>query len=188
VIVATEIARVTLEGLPETVRKLAELPKRIEKRCMTKAVRAGAAPLVKAAKAAAPRLTGLFKRSLDSKVKSYAQGRVTVAIVGQKKQVTQRKKLRRGRGGISGRRDLVPVHFVEEDTRPHRIPKEGRGPLTLRLPSGQTVTVSSIQHPGTRGQHPLRRAADAASGVAAQQFTEKLRVEVDREVEALRSV
>lgn len=183
-----EIASFTLQGLPETVRRLEELPKRIEKRCMTKAVRAGAAPLVKAAKANAPRATGLFKRSLDSKIKSYGQGRVTLAIVGQKKTVTQRRKLRKGRGGISGRGDLVPVHFVEEPTRPHRIPKEGRGPLRLKLPSGQLAVVQSVEHPGTRGQHPIRRAADSAAGTAAQAFADKLSAEVEREAETLRSL
>jgi hypothetical protein len=178
---------VTLEGLPATVRRLRLLPDKIEKRCLSKAVRAGAAPLLKAARRNWPRLTGLSKRSLDQKVKSYRGGQVVVAIVGQAGAVKNRKKLRKGRGGISGRGDIVPVHFIEEGTKPHRIPKEGRGMLLLRLPGGGKVLVDHVQHPGTRGQHPIRRAADSAGGAAGEAFTAKLEAEVSRETDALRS-
>ena len=178
---AGPVTTVTLTGVPATVRKLLDLPAKIQARCMRKAVNAGGAPLVKAAKRFAPRLTGLFKRSLDQKIKSYRAGQVVVSIVGQKSEVKNRRKLRKGRGGISGRGDLVPVHFVEESTKPHRIPKAGRGPLVLRSRSGASVIVGSVQHPGTRGQHPIRRAADAAGEAAIEAFADKLTTEVDIE-------
>jgi hypothetical protein len=182
---AEPVVRLTIEGLPATIRKLGQLPFRMQKRAMAKAIRAGGNVFVKAAKRNAPRATGLFKRSLDQKVKSYRGGQIVVSITGQKSEVKNRRKLRKGRGGISGRGDLVPIHFVEEDTKPHRIPKEGRGPITLQLPSGQRVTVQSVQHPGTRGTHPIRRAADSSEGAAATAFGEKLRIETDAEVAKL---
>lgn len=182
------IATVTLEGLPATTRALAELPKRIAKRCMMKAIRAGGGPLIKAAKRAAPRATGLFVRSLDQRTVSYRGGQAVVSIVGQKKTVTSRKKLRKGRGGISGRGDVVPIHFVEEDTKPHRIPLEGRGMLLLRVPGKGLVLVDHVMHPGTRGQHPIRTAAETASGDAAARFSEKLEIEVAREADAIKGV
>jgi hypothetical protein len=206
----------TLVGLPETVKRLQALPDKIQKRAMSKAIRAGGNVFVKAAKRNAPRATGLFKRSLDQKVKSYRGGAVTISIVGQKSEVKSRRKLRKGRGGISGRGQLVPIHFIEEDTRPHRIPKEfrktqikttkehrdrmralglefrkwkveRRGPLVLRLPSGQQVIVDSIEHPGTRGTHPIRRAAESSYAAAGEAFAAKLRIETDAEVAKLAS-
>jgi hypothetical protein len=179
--VANTIATVTLEGLPATTRALAELPKRIAKRCMLKAIRAGGAPLIKAAKRAAPRATGLFVRSLDQRTVSYRGGQAVVSIVGQKKTVTSRKKLRKGRGGISGRGDLVPIHFVEANTKPHRIPLEGRGILLLQVPGKGLVAVDHVMHPGTRGQHPIRTAAETASQDAAARFADKLETEVAKE-------
>lgn len=183
------VTTITLVGLPQTLRRLQELPQKIQKRCMMKAVRAGGAPLLKAARRNWPRLTGLSKRSLDQKVVSYGAGRVVVSIVGQRKNalIRARAKLRKGRGGISGRGDVVPVHFVEEATKPHRIPKYGRGMLILRTPAGLRA-IDHVMHPGTRGQHPIRRAADSASGEAGQAFAAKLEQEVSREVDSMRTI
>ena len=202
---------VKLSGLPETTARLAGLPTKIQLGALRKSANAGAQPLLKAARRNAPRATGRFAKTLAVKIKQYRGGAVVVAIIGQEQKTKSLKKLRKGRGGISGRGGLVPIHFVEEDTRAHRIPKEfrktqlkttkeyrdrmralgkefrayqveKRKPLLLRLPSGQRVFVESIWHPGTKGQHPIRRAADAASVEASEAFATKLAQEVDREV------
>lgn len=170
-----------LEGLPATTAVLATLPRNIQKRSMSRATRAGGAPYVKAAKRNAPRLRGIFKRSLTLKVKSYRGGETHVAIAGQLKgNLRSIAKLRRARGGISGRGDVVPIHFVEEDIKPHVIP----GPVAIHTPSGRVVVVQSVQHPGTRGQHVIRQAAQQAEGESVRKFTEKLSTEVDREAAA----
>lgn len=202
---------VTLSGLPETTRRLKDLPTKIQLRAMRKAANAGSQPLLRAARSNAPRATGRFAKTLAVKIKQYRGGSVVVAVIGQEQKNKSLKKLRKGRGGISGRGGLVPIHFVEEDTRPHRIPKEfkktqlkttkeyrdrmralgkefrvynveRRAPLMLRLPSGQRVFVEAIHHPGTKGQHPIRRAADSAGPTAVDAFAQKLAQEVDREV------
>lgn len=56
--------------------------------------------------------------------------------------------------------------WVEEDTRPHIIrPKRAGGWLRFRLRgSGRAVYARMVRHPGTTGQHMLRRALDAAEG------------------------
>jgi hypothetical protein len=175
------VTTITVQGLPATLRKLETLPGKIQKRSMQKAIRAGGAPFVRAARSNAPRLTGLFKRSLDQKIVSYRGGQVVISIVGQKSEVRARKKVRKGRGGISGRGDLVPIHFVEEGIRPHDIPKEGKGPIAIRTPSGRVAIVARIRHPGVKGRHPIRRAADSSAGAAVAAFEAKLSAEVDRE-------
>jgi hypothetical protein len=180
--VGREIVSVTLQGLPETLARLREFPRKVQKRCLVKAVRAGVRPLLTTARKNAPRRTGLFRGSLDTKIKSYKDGAVQVGIVGQAKGRMASRGLRKGRGGISGRGDLVPVHFVENDIKPHRIPKDGRkGMLLLRLPSGHRMLVESVQHPGTKGQRPIARAAESATGEANARFAEKLTVEVEAE-------
>ena len=193
---AGEIVNVTLQGLPQTIATLNTFPKKIQKRALVKAVRAGVRPLLVASRRNAPRLTGIFRASLDTKIKSYRDGVVQVGIVGQKKdrraeRSTNREiragraltgRLGRGRGGISGRGDLVPVHFVENPTKPHQIPKDGRkGMLLLRLPSGHRMLVDSVSHPGTKGSRPIARAAEAATGEANARFAEKLTIEVEAE-------
>ena len=192
---AGEIVSVTLQGLPQTIATLKTFPNKIQKRALVKAVRAGVRPLLVASRRNAPRRTGIFRASLDTKIKSYRDGVVQVGIVGQKKDKRAERavnreiragrsitgRLGRGRGGISGRGDLVPVHLVENPTKPHSIPKDGKGPIVLRLPSGARMVVQSVQHPGTRGSRPIARAADAATGEANSRFAEKLTIEVEAE-------
>jgi hypothetical protein len=185
--------QMTLQGLPPTLKKLAVLPDKIQKRATVKAIRAGAAPFVKAAKRNAPQSSGLFKRSLTSKIKSYRSGAVTLAIIGQLKsgRITATKKLKAGRGGISGRGDLVPIHLIENDVRPHAISAtmirgkqtggRWRGALRIAVPPVTLVYRRRVHHPGYTGRHPIGKAAAEAEAPALTAFTEKLRVEVDRE-------
>jgi len=181
---------VTLEGLPATVRKLEQLPQKIQKGPVRKATRAGGAPFVKAAKRNAPRRTGIFKRSLTQKVKSYRGGVVTLSIIGQLKnaKIKATKGLKKGRGGISGRGKVVPVHFVEEDIKPHQIPKEDSDDpfaFAFRSSGGRIVIVYKVEHPGTRGQHPIRKAAQEAEKPGLKKFQDKLEAEVDKEAASL---
>ena len=175
---------------------------------------AGGNPLVREARRAAPRNSGIFKRSLEKKVVLYAGGSVVVGIVGQQKRAFTKSIKRKGHGGISGRGAVVPIHLVEEPTRPHRIPKEfratrvkttkeyrdaqraagtwtggvwrreKRSPMAIRLPGGGMVMVESINHPGTRGKAFMKQAASQAP-VAADWFSAKMAVELDKELLAL---
>lgn len=175
------VATIKLEGLETTLRRLRTFPAKVQKKCLRKAVSAGAVPLVKAAKKASPQLRGIFKRSLTTKVKGYQGGAVEVAIVGQSAKIRSAKKVRAGRGGISGRGDVVPIHFIEDGVRPHRIPKEGsKRKLHITLPSGQLVFLYSIQHPGHRGFHPIRHAAETAATEAASRVEQKLAEEIEK--------
>ena len=192
---AGEIVTVKLEGVAAAISKLRTLPNKIQKRGLVKAVRAGINPLKKASYKNAPRMTGIFRASLDTKIKSFKDGKVQVGLVGQRRERRIDKRTNRhiragmklagkfgfGRGGIGGRGDTVPIHLVENPTRPHRIPKEGKGPLQLRLPSGYRLVVESVNHPGTKGQHPVERAYDSTNAECLQRFSEKLTTEVDIE-------
>lgn len=176
---------ITLEGLPSTIRRLETLPPKIQRRAMKKAINAGAAPFLKASRRNAPRATGLFKRSLTTKVVSYRSGAVTLAMIGQQKRkrikaTAAGERRRVGRGGISGRGDIVPIHFIEEDIRSHAInPKQGR---SLRIDGEYRAHV---RHPGVRGQHPIAKAARESESAGVRAFAAKLQSEVIKEAAKL---
>lgn len=171
-----------VEGLREAVEQLRGIPDKVRKRVLQKAIRAGGSVLVREAKKTVPTDAGNLKRSLDQKVKSYQSGKIAVSIIGQRKGQRASAKVRHGRGGLSRKGYAVPIHLVENPTKPHRIPKEGKGPLVMRLPSGRQVIVESIQHPGTAGHAFLRAAAERAQELTASTVAAKMQTEIDREV------
>jgi HK97 gp10 family phage protein len=104
-----------LLGARELQALLAALPRGVAKRGLRAAVTAGATPITRAAKARAPRKSGLLKKAIGRKVKTYKEagvGATAVAIVGARRDV---------RGEYRGR-PRVParyIHLVEKGTRPH---------------------------------------------------------------------
>lgn len=213
--VSAESAGMTLQGLQDCLRRLQDVPDKVRKRILRKAIEAGGAPLVREARKNAPADAGNLKRSMDKKVISYAGGKVVVELIGQRKHYRAARVIRKGRGGISRTGAAVPIHLVELPTRPHRIPKEfrkvqvktskeyrdaqrrlglwsgkqyqleRRKPLVLRVPSGRQVIVDSIDHPGTKGTGFLKRAYESTSSLMADAFAAKMAVELDKEILAL---
>lgn len=212
--VSFESQGMTLQGLADCTRRLMDVPEKIRKRILRKAIEAGGNPLVREARKAAPKDAGNLRRSLDKKVLVYSGGTVAIAIVGQRKHYNSVRR-KRGHGGISRTGAAVPIHLVELPTRPHRIPKvykkiqvkttkeyrdaqrrlgmnfrqyriEASKPLVMRLPGGRQVIVEAINHPGTKGKFVIERTAAAASAAAADRFAAKMAVEMDREILALK--
>lgn len=60
---------------------------------------------------------------------------------------------------------IGPLHLLERDTKPHDItPKKRRakgGKAAVRLADGSFR--ASVQHPGTKGQHPFEKGIDDAT-------------------------
>jgi hypothetical protein len=201
---------IKLDGLETTLRRLQAFPVKVQKKCLRSAVAAGAVPLVRAAKSASPQRTGIFRRSLASKLKSYQSGAVYVSIVGQADKIRSSKKVRARRGGISGRGGNVPIHFIENLTRPHRIPlrdyvlrqlettkafrdfqrQQGKDPRVYKRVWREKPLAIHLpagvlfrwyaQHPGTGAQHIIRKAAETAGREAADRVERKLSELIDR--------
>lgn len=171
---------IKLDGLETTLRRLQAFPVKVQKKCLRSAVAAGAVPLVRAAKSASQQRTGIFRRSLASKLKSYQSGAVYVSIVGQANKIRASKKVRAGRGGISGRGQIVPIHFVEDGIKPHVISRRSMRALGFPLSSGQMVFRGSVQHPGHAGRHVIRKAAETAGREAADRVERKLGELIDK--------
>jgi hypothetical protein len=205
----------TIAGLQTCMARLKDLPEKVRKRILRKAIEAGGAPLVREARKLAPKDSGLLGKSMDKKTISYAGGKVVVSIIGQRKHYSVSSLRRRGRGGLSRQGVVVPIHLVSEPTRPHRIPKtyrkvrvkttkeyrdaqrrlglwkggeyrlEQNKPLVIRLPSGRQVIVEAINHPGTKGKGFLKAAYESQQSLIAERFAAKMAVELDKEILAL---
>jgi hypothetical protein len=171
---------IKLEGLDTTLRRLQAFPVKVQKKCLRSAVASGAVPLVRAVKSASPQRTGIFRRSIAAKVKGYQAGAVYVSIVGQADKIRSSKKVRAVRGGISGRGQIVPIHFVEEGTKPHGISRRFMRALGFTLSSGQIVFRGAVQHPGHAGRHIIRKAAETAGREAADRVERKLGELIDK--------
>lgn len=85
-----------IEGLDALVASLKSLDRKIVKKTVRKMVTKGGQILARAAKQAAPKETGLLRKSIGSKVKVYPSG-VTVAIVGPRTGFRQQVTRKRGR-------------------------------------------------------------------------------------------
>lgn len=95
-----------LQGERALERKLKLLPQAIIKKELRKAVNKAATPIVKRAKQLVTRRSGLLKKSIAKKVKTYSSGKV-VAIIGSRREVA---------GFVDGKphRPAYIAHLVEE--------------------------------------------------------------------------
>lgn len=77
---ATERTRV--DGGRELTALFRELPKRVATKGLRQAMTAAATPTVKATRADTPKQSGLLKKSITKKVKTYKGGERVVAVIG----------------------------------------------------------------------------------------------------------
>jgi HK97 gp10 family phage protein len=124
--------KVEFHGDKQIKKFLGELPPRIIKKSMRRALSIAATPIVKMARALAPKQFGWLKRSIKRKVKTYPSG-VTVAVIGPDRNVVGKPKADLGSGKdvkVKRRPLRIPhkyAHLVEgghagpHPARPHRF-------------------------------------------------------------------
>ena len=146
------MAEIKVKGLDELQAFLDQLPAKVEANIMRAALRAGAKPILAAAKAAVPigepsrkgaevykHYTGALRDSIrvSSRIDN-RDGKVTASIkAGGKVRKTST--------------DVFYAHMVEFGTRPHSLSKNGRG---------------EISHPGVSPRPFMRPALDANASAA----------------------
>lgn len=176
-------------GERETQQLLERLEPKVARRILAKAVRAQARPFVKRARALAPKRNRVFSRSLDLVIRRY--GGTVFAAIGQDKAKVVRVKRIKHAGGISGRGDVVPIHLVDQPTKPHKItPRKARqiaaiaegrrGVLKINV-GGATRYAAAVSHPGTRGAQFMRAAFDSSKEEGVRAFADKFGPELERE-------
>lgn len=149
---------VKIAGIDELKRALAALPAKIRRKVLTKALRAGAKVVQKAARAAVPvlatptayRTRGLLKRRLSVRIskESRQQGNVGVFV--------NVKPAGKGQRGTYSPFDPYYWRFVAFGAKAHTIkPKTAKG-----LAFGGRV-VKLVKHPGAKGSNFLEAGAGA---------------------------
>ena len=179
-----------VEGIPQIIRKMDRLTDSVKRKVLRKGVRAGGAVQLKATKALAPKgATGLLGRSMTQVIRSYASKGVFMSLVGQQKnkhfseksKSVARRKAKFG-GGISGSGRVVPIHLVNDPTKPHAIVSR----RVLRFRGGGGLVFSKrVRHPGTAGTRFIQ-LAESSSAAASRRATEaKIEAETAAEVAKL---
>lgn len=144
-----------MRGLSECIAKLGHIDKRIQRSVTRKAVNAGGRELVKTTKANAPRDTGLLRRKITQRIKTYR--RKVLAVIGARK----------FKDAKTGRNAANYAHLVEDGARPHRIA------FGVFVGSDGERKARRIEHPGARATHFMRRSARQATPAAVRRFKTK---------------
>lgn len=110
---AFNASSLAVEGGKTVQRLLDELPRRVVKKGLRRAMTAAAAPMVKSAKRWAATESKTLKKSITRKIKTYSNGNV-IAVIGARKDAE---------GTYRGRRRVPAnyIHLVEKGTRTHRV-------------------------------------------------------------------
>lgn len=156
-----------VEGVDLTTAALSGAARKIRKKVLGKAVRAGAAPYVKAVRREAPVDTRELKRNLTQKVKSYQSGARIVSIVGA-----------RNRRSPAGRNPAKYLHLVEGGTKPHVIRTRTARSLAL----GGGAFARQVNHPGTRPARLLSTKSNTERSSMINAFHRKMIDETNKEL------
>ncbi len=79
--------KIEILGAKELERKLRTLGDRVQRKVVRQSVNAAATPIVKAARAKAPRESGLLRKALNKKLRTYKDQGKVVAIIGPRTDV-----------------------------------------------------------------------------------------------------
>lgn len=180
-----------LEGLPELLKSLDGLKPALKNRILRNALKKGSAIILKAARAKVPVDTGILKKSLGVKDKTYPSG-VVVVLVGPRSEFTKNKKGAQKRawkrtgaqevGKAAGRKPMFYGHLVEFGSRAH---KTGAGSKLARKGSGKQDQQSGASHPGSKAQPFLRPALDENKQKIIAEMARVIKAELAKEAARL---
>lgn len=168
-----------LEGLSQALAKLRAVDRKAASKVVPKALRAGAKVFVREAKAQAPVDSGVLRRAMTVKVKSYAKSGKKLAIIGP-----------RNKRAANGRNPANYAHLVELGHRVSRKGKLGRGVQSLRTII-EPAAISKLRAKIAAGKHGpgqqigyvppnafMARAARAAEAPAIAAFISTAEAEI----------
>lgn len=160
-------SRFRVRGMKRLRKKLKQLPDKLARKVIRKAVTAAGTPVVKQARQLMknlPHSTGLtptgatrkrLHRTLTKKTRTYKRSQTIVGIIGPRA------------------KEAPHASLVESGTRPHEIMAKGRV-----LAGNGRFFGRRVRHPGSRGGHHLQRALLMKRSTALSKFTQKVRSEL----------
>lgn len=194
-------AKITLAGDKELQRVFKELPARVRKYGLRRAMDRASVPTVKLAKSTARKRYGLLKRSINKKIKTYSSGVVAV-IIGADTSISGnsilQKRLAKGTVFNAGTtftplnpsRLLFGLKQVTRNIRGAKQPK-----IVLRKPivpiPAKYIHLVELGHGGKSPApaHPfLKPSLEATAGAATQIAGEVLAEVVEKEAKKLGKV
>ena len=152
---------VSIQGLAELERFMAQFPEKIQARVARNAMAAGARVIRDEAKKIVPVRTGALRRSIRSGSKRERDGMVTATI-------------RAGRRGKKTDNTPFYAHMVEYGTKPHSIAPKNRKALKI----GDRYASSAVI-PTVRPKPYMRPALDGKWRQAVQTVADRIRERLD---------
>ena len=167
----------TMTGQQQLFGKLDGLKASLQRKILRKAVTAAAKPVRDQAKQNVPVQTGLYKKAIGTKIKTYPSGRV-VALIGARTAFKRAVTVVTPRGTYKQiRNPAYYAHLIEFDVRAHAL---GKG-ASLGY-KGKKKSRPRVQHgaghPGYKGLHPLQHAWDQTQDKALAIMIDRISEEV----------
>lgn len=165
---------VRIDGADWAVEMLKQMEFAIRRRCLSAAIRAANAVMVKEARQRAPvGKTGMLKKQIRQGVKMYRDSGIVYGYIKSGARKKERKK-----GAETASRY---AHLVMGGTNPHSIQKGDQAEM-LKLPGGW---YTKVQHPGAKPNPFMEEAAKASFKAAINAFESKLEERINVEQQKL---
>ncbi len=171
--------KIEAEGVDAVLGQLRALDRKVRKKVIRKATSAAAKLIHKEARRLSPRNNGFLRMSLIVVIRSGKS--VIFARIGQEKNKKFKRKRFKG-SNINRRGYAVPLHWIEDGTKSHRIAASGKALSWTagkrKGSKGRAVFAKSVRHPGTRPGKLLERSGRLASPAAGRAFLDIARDEM----------
>jgi HK97 gp10 family phage protein len=183
---------IKVTGLSQLDKALREFAPKVQRKMLTKSLRAAAKVVQTEAQASAPSDTGTLKRNIvvRSASKRGAAARVSIGI--RTKTATFADSAKNRRAGRAGKRyrvagDAYYARFVEFGTKSHtliakrKVMRGGKRGVFAFEVGGKTVFARSIKHPGTRPRPFLRPSLERKTPQAIEAMRLSLAQQIQQE-------
>ena len=168
-----------VEGLAEIVATLKDLPEKLQRKVVRKALAKATKPTLAAARQRCPKDAGLLKKSLGRKTVTYVESGSIVAIIGPRGGF-ERMVTRRGRSKPEKANPLYYAHLVEFGTKPHSLARADTK-IGRRIANDMKIRM----HPGTKARPFMRPAFDSTKGEVLRIFGEEVAKGLEQEMAKL---
>jgi hypothetical protein len=169
-----------IEGVERLQAIMKSLPAQVARRVLRPALNAEGSKVVTQSKLMVPKSTGLLKKSIGKKTKTYTQTGNIVVVVGPRTSFRQM---------VSGKpRDPVKyAHLVEFGAKPHFLSgakghklvsyRDRNGNLKMR----QRRAYTAKMHPGAKAQKPFTNAYKYGLVGAADRMAARMAIEIEKQ-------